>query len=1821
MSSKNPWKFLDSYKENDGYEFLGREKDVNEVTNLICNNLLTTLYGKSGIGKTSLLNAGVFCKARNLGFSPVVCRFVDGQDPQIVVKMKLIETFDRLKDYENHKLSMSNLIQDVLYEKYKEETLPIIVFDQFEELLRNNVEHAKSLILAINDMVNPRYMSQDQRTNYRYVISIREDYLYLLEDVIDELRLPELKTNRYRLLPLSEESADRVIGLGDQYMQEGEVENLHKKIKERSKDNNGKIVTNLLSLYCSELYRQGEGKIGDELLKKNEDDFLYGYYQHCIEGFTEKERTFLEENLVKEGLRNPVPMDTVKNRLNGEKYKKITEEGDSKILHTVTIGEQTYHELIHDKLALAIEKKKKTRAKQRTLSFLRLLSLLLPLLILAFVVYYELEPRNKVTQFYQNDARKEFVLDYNVQLVGFHEIEHLTTKSGFYIQACNNLRSISVEPENEDAKISLYILNCPVLRTIELSEKVMNIEGNGVIIENCPSLKKLRLGQNVESIGTIRSENLVIEVDSLNEVFTWDNGTLWDKHRGIAFMQGSLLKSKRIEVPFPEWCDMDSVLYDNHVVYPLDLTKPTFEFSEDSATLIYSPKYRYYKDIDLSEYKKLKTIGEGAFKDCTKLERVTLPDEVEIISNEAFENCYNLKEISPFKSLTRIDNKAFDDCKSLKELDFSLCGDVGYNKAFNGCINLEKVVLSKGKGDVTNDAFMFCPNVRFEAPEKSDFVINDNYVLNKANDELVFIVQNDFHTLNNSKYFSKYGGLFEKGKEVKVLDISRKAFDKYESQILGDGVVGELFSKHEHGLVSYKNIFNVIVLLPEEQDSCVIIHDGPHGFTSFRNLPEKITELYVYKKPSLIYDSPKGEKWSLTTETNIPDYLKQDASLYVPNGRASSFYVIEAYSGFKEIKEQTKLQGYYNVVMIVKDYLSNYFRAHLLVLMLSILGYVFACSLMVLITYYFSKGESRLKLMTKVIGAFLYSVILVPLTFVAGFWFMFLTLGARGIWPAVVGVVSVVVLILLWVVVQKTTFGELWKMLKTNLKKEKTINILLRIFLTILGVVLFAIACGEYSTEVNEYKSTIEETCRKLIKDDSNKALALLNEGLTKSTIKSDSILYRDFENKIESTSHINSVSFSPDGKCLATGSDDDTAILWEVSSGDSIMSLKGHNRGVNSVSFSPDGKYLATGSSDKTAILWEVSSGDMIMSFKGHNRGVNSVSFSPDGKYLATGSDDDTAILWEVLSGDSIMSFKGHSDCVKNISFSADGKYLATGSYDDTAILWEVSSGDTIRSFKGHNGGVNSVSFSPDGKYLATGSYDNTAILWEASSGELKNRFKSDRYGSMNSVSFSRDGKYLATSGFFDKVILWNVDSGKEERTYDGWARDVKFSPNGKYIVGASDDFCIIWDAESADVVSKRTIDEYMALIQECSEKVVLTEDEKNQFGFNCDKIEIWVYLGIFVLLIFALFVIWRCDFIVIISIEKALLIIVALISAYKVYTLYSKKTQEYVNKVAAAYSEYIDKGEYEKASEFLNYAMPRWSVNDIKWYNVLNEFGRRNTNAAALSPDGKYLATGSYDNTAILWEVSSGDSIMSFKGHNRCVNSVSFSPDGKYLATGSNDDTAILWEVSSGDTIRSFKGHINDVNSVSFSPDGKYLATGSYDNTAILWEVSSGDSIMSFNGHSNGVNSVSFSLDGKYLATGSSDNTAILWEVLSGDSIMSFKGHNRGVTSVSFSPDGKYVITNSGSETKLWGSNNEFVQKSQTALLTDGDKVKIVFNCEKWKYFIYLLIICVLSLVVVCTLWPQKAMEKFKLFRKICRQKYVHVKGEILRLFVRKQ
>jgi WD40 repeat protein len=210
-------------------------------------------------------------------------------------------------------------------------------------------------------------------------------------------------------------------------------------------------------------------------------------------------------------------------------------------------------------------------------------------------------------------------------------------------------------------------------------------------------------------------------------------------------------------------------------------------------------------------------------------------------------------------------------------------------------------------------------------------------------------------------------------------------------------------------------------------------------------------------------------------------------------------------------------------------------------------------------------------------------------------------------------------------------------------------------------------------------------------------------------------------------------------------------------------------------------------------------------------------------------------------------------------------------------------------------------------------------------------------------------------------------------------------------------------------------------------------------------------------------------------------------------------------------------------------------WQVSTGQLLKTLSEYGL-GVCAVTFSPDGRLLASGSWDNTIKVWQVSTGLLVNTWSGHGASVCAVAFSPDGRLLVSG-GDGIIKLWQVSKGQLFKTLSGPEKWVKSVIFSPDWRLLASDSDNNTVKLWQVSTGQLLNTLSGHEDSVSSLAFSPDGQLLASGSADKTVKLWQVRTGQLLNTLSDHKDSVNSVVFSPDGRLLASGSNDNTvKLW-------------------------------------------------------------------------------------
>lgn len=521
MYIHNPWLGLSSYSEESlkEYNFYGRSKAIMALTALIQHNLFVTLYGRSGIGKTSILQAGVFPRLREDGFVPVPIRLSEGMDNSIHIAEffwnKLVKIMEnegyRFVKYDKNDKFMPDF-SDVLVlrrlfscghfvNRVNSEIQPVIVFDQFEEILYKYPDACKTFLPQLYALIEDNYdlgleyPNWKDKTNFRIVVSVREDDLFLFEDMIDALHCLDFKTNRYRLLPLSEKEAKEIIldpasGIFDKDNQEEIAEKIIKIAK------NGETVINtlMLSLTCYVLFNDCYLKKGVIRLADLNSyvDVLETYYLETIKFLPKKQRYYLEDNLVDPyGRRQYVYLADLLNR--APKAKELLSNDGNRLLNE----SQGRVELIHDQLASSVARIRTSRRQSqvRKISIFILISSLIILFFYSFSKFTYWQYEDVVTSLERRSVINDSeILEYDI-------LENDNYSDTYFIDDCPKLKRIDIK--KYDAQV--YISNCPSLVDVKLPD---NFKGMVRFI-NCPFLENNSYG--VYSVIISKSDSIRYE--------------------------------------------------------------------------------------------------------------------------------------------------------------------------------------------------------------------------------------------------------------------------------------------------------------------------------------------------------------------------------------------------------------------------------------------------------------------------------------------------------------------------------------------------------------------------------------------------------------------------------------------------------------------------------------------------------------------------------------------------------------------------------------------------------------------------------------------------------------------------------------------------------------------------------------------------------------------------------------------------------------------------------------------------------------------------------------------------------------------------------------------------------------------------------------------------------------------------------------------------------------------------------------------------------------------------------------------------------------
>ena len=932
MKKKNPWIGAAYYEDPNtaehAYKFLGRDQEVSELLQFVDNNICTTLYGKSGIGKTSILKAGLFPRLRKAKYFPVYIRLggtekakstpdkesVTTQQTIIsLLEAEIVSQGGRTKQMDVVNAENDNTASRFLwnyfaryrfYDKNGQIVFPVLVLDQFEEFLRGDSETASYLLRQIAFLAEANHSLPDKTLNdgthytydynYRFVLSIREDELYRLEDGIDNNYLTPLKQNRMRLRGLSaidNTGAKEVIRLaGKDCIKPSDITDVCNNIIQAAPNGDGTVNSLLLSVICFQLYEalDQDQQISREMTN-NLDFTLEAFYEGQMAGIPNNERKHIEQDLTDGPLRKHITLDEAEGKIPTALKKAKA------LLHIFPMpgSNKMQVELVHDRIAEIANRHK--RDKQQTV-FRNLFWTVIALVVAVFAIiglYSGLVTSNKqkvvsslteVRDHHFSTADSLWIPDRQLENNGLIEELTIEDKNDYKVSGCPYLSVIDLTKIAKDS-LHLELSHCQMLNTIMFPEHIGFLK---LTINDCPRL----LLSITKGIGwlEIDADHLKARVDENTTRYVWKQDVLWDvdERRVVYYKPDS--GSKDVSCSFPEqildrtikykgitfnntnesnngskYNVRTSVSLDHSVnIIHRDLINSginglTLPDSVDCIPDHLCYQFHLLESVKMPAYARY--IGTSAFEGCNLLQSITIPQNVSRIESRAFMNCKQLRSVVIPASVTKIGESAFEGCDSLHSVTF--LGD-SVDLGFRAFANNHALIDVKLPAQITL------------YPNYSKYPFLNCTALNLP-DHVEAPVKPETRYRNDSVTFYADGGI--------------EAKESLQKLTIPTGI--------------------------------------PIRTWTFINELENLTDIYVpYTQPTVVYPADKA---MLSFSLELTDLQKGNITLHVPYGCRRYYEAVPEFAAFRQIDELSMSETQQLFIKAQFDKLLESYRNHWLV--------------------------------------------------------------------------------------------------------------------------------------------------------------------------------------------------------------------------------------------------------------------------------------------------------------------------------------------------------------------------------------------------------------------------------------------------------------------------------------------------------------------------------------------------------------------------------------------------------------------------------------------------------------------------------------------------------------------------------------------------------------------------------------------------------------------------------------------------------------------------------------------------------------------------
>jgi WD40 repeat protein/serine/threonine protein kinase len=564
-----------------------------------------------------------------------------------------------------------------------------------------------------------------------------------------------------------------------------------------------------------------------------------------------------------------------------------------------------------------------------------------------------------------------------------------------------------------------------------------------------------------------------------------------------------------------------------------------------------------------------------------------------------------------------------------------------------------------------------------------------------------------------------------------------------------------------------------------------------------------------------------------------------------------------------------------------------------------------------------------------------------------------------------------------------------------------------------------------------------------------------LAAGNDKGTVKVWDVLRGKELFTLQGHAKVDCVALSRDGQRLAAGMDDGTLKVWATQTQHELHVLRAHRANVWCVAFSPDGERLASGSEDGTARVWDLQTGRESSSTQGPLP-IYAVTFGPDGKRFATGGRDRRVKVWDASNGKELLSLQGHTNNVYDVSFSPDGKWLVSAGWDGTAKVWDAGTGDALMTLFGHQGPVSHVAFLPDARLVGFSNRPGLMKEWGLKGGRVP-RSRELRScsvaGGIVASAISPEGRWLAV-GIGPRVQIWDTMNTPDSLILAAGTTVIlglAFSPDGNQVAAASADGTVrLCDATSGQLV-RTFVHEGGSVMG-----VAFSADGRLLASASADRTaKVWdVVSGREIYSLGHAEGVYGVTF----SPDGSL---VASTSGGGAVRLWSTATGQLVHTLEG-------QGDFVCGAAFSPDSRRLASVTSqgknryrVKLSDVATGLEcqvklppqEAPIGTPVFSADGSRVIAQVESQGTKIWDATTGQELHGLPAVDTVVTALS--PDGQRLAAHGSDSSVQLRDTTTGEVVLTLRGHTSPVMALAFSPDGRRLASGDQFGTVRVWDA----------------------------------------------------------------------------------------------------------------------------------------------------------------------